>query len=174
VGQNGHPFKLTKLRSMRVDAEAQGARWAAKNDQRITRVGRLLRKTRIDELPQIVNVLLGDMSFVGPRPERPEFVADLTRQIPYFGARHSVKPGITGWAQVRFPYGASVSDSRRKLEYDLYYIKELFDISGCAHPAAYDSRGSVRPRCPLTVIHAEPHGGLRQRAGLPAAATSCK
>ena len=123
VGQNGRPFKLTKLRSMRVDAEAQGARWAAKNDQRITRVGRFLRKTRIDELPQIVNVLLGDMSFVGPRPERPEFVADLTRQIPYFGARHSVKPGITGWAQVRFPYGASVSDSRRKLEYDLYYIK---------------------------------------------------
>lgn len=123
VGQHGRLFKLTKLRSMRVDAEAGGARWAAKRDQRVTRVGYFLRKTRIDELPQIVNVLLGDMSFVGPRPERPEFVTQLTRQIPYFGARHSVKPGLTGWAQVRFSYGASLSDSRRKLEYDLYYIK---------------------------------------------------
>ncbi len=123
VGQNGRLFKLTKLRSMRVDAEAGGARWASEGDRRITPVGRFLRKTRIDELPQIVSVLLGDMSFVGPRPERPEFVSQLTRQIPYFSARHSVKPGITGWAQVRFPYGASVHDSRRKLEYDLYYIK---------------------------------------------------
>ena len=123
VGQNGRPFQLLKLRSMRVDAEAGGARWATKGDRRVTPVGRILRKTRIDELPQIVSVLLGDMSFVGPRPERPEFVSDLTRQIPYFAARHTVKPGITGWAQVRFPYGASVHDSRRKLEYDLYYIK---------------------------------------------------
>ena len=123
VGQNGRVFRLTKLRSMRVDAEAGGARWADKDDQRVTQVGKVLRKTRIDELPQIVSVLLGHMSFVGPRPERPEFVAQLTRQIPYFSARHSVKPGITGWAQVRFPYGASVHDSRRKLEYDLYYIK---------------------------------------------------
>lgn len=123
VGQHGRLFKLTKLRSMGVDAEAEGVRWASKGDRRITRVGNCLRKTRIDELPQIVNVLLGHMSFVGPRPERPEFVAQLTRQIPYYGARHSVKPGLTGWAQVRFPYGASVSDSRRKLEYDLYYIK---------------------------------------------------
>lgn len=123
VGQHGRLFKLTKLRSMRVDAEADGARWATRDDRRVTLVGRFIRKTRIDELPQIINVLLGDMSFVGPRPERPEFVAQLTRQIPYFAARHSVKPGITGWAQVRFPYGASVHDSRRKLEYDLYYIK---------------------------------------------------
>jgi lipopolysaccharide/colanic/teichoic acid biosynthesis glycosyltransferase len=114
---------LTKLRSMRVDAEAGGARWATRNDQRVTHVGKVLRKTRIDELPQVVSVLLGHMSFVGPRPERPEFVAQLARQIPYFSARHSVKPGITGWAQVRFPYGASVHDSRCKLEYDLYYIK---------------------------------------------------
>jgi sugar transferase (PEP-CTERM system associated) len=123
VGQNGRVFRLTKLRSMRVDAEAGGARWAAKDDRRVTQVGKVLRKTRIDELPQVVSVLLGHMSFVGPRPERPEFVAQLTRQIPYFSARHSVKPGITGWAQVRFPYGASVHDSRCKLEYDLYYIK---------------------------------------------------
>jgi sugar transferase (PEP-CTERM system associated) len=123
VGQNGRVFRLTKLRSMRVDAEAGGARWATRNDQRVTHVGKVLRKTRIDELPQVVSVLLGHMSFVGPRPERPEFVAQLARQIPYFSARHSVKPGITGWAQVRFPYGASVHDSRCKLEYDLYYIK---------------------------------------------------
>ncbi len=123
VGQHGHPFRLFKLRSMRIDAEAQGACWAAQNDRRVTRVGSFIRKTRIDELPQIINVLRGDMSFVGPRPERPEFVSELTREIPYFGARHSVKPGITGWAQVRYPYGASLQDSRRKLEYDLYYIK---------------------------------------------------
>lgn len=123
VGQHGRPFRLFKLRSMRVDAEAQGACWTAQNDSRVTRVGSFIRKTRIDELPQIISVLRGEMSFVGPRPERPEFVAGLSRQIPFFGARHSVKPGITGWAQVRYPYGASVQDSRRKLEYDLYYIK---------------------------------------------------
>lgn len=123
VGQHGRLFQLTKLRSMRVDAEAGGARWATQGDQRVTPVGKFLRKTRIDELPQIVSVLMGDMSFIGPRPERPEFVSQLTRQIPFYAARHSVKPGITGWAQVRFPYGASVHDSRRKLEYDLYYIK---------------------------------------------------
>lgn len=123
VGQHGRLFQLTKLRSMRVDAEADGVRWATQGDRRVTAVGKFLRKTRIDELPQIVSVLLGDMSFIGPRPERPEFVSQLTRQIPYYAARHSVKPGITGWAQVRYPYGASVHDSRRKLEYDLYYIK---------------------------------------------------
>lgn len=123
VGQHGRTFHLRKLRSMRVDAEAQGACWAAENDRRVTRVGGFIRKTRIDELPQIINVLRGEMSFVGPRPERPEFVSELTREIPFFGARHSVKPGITGWAQVRYPYGASIKDSRRKLEYDLYYIK---------------------------------------------------
>nr|ART38046.1 F114 [uncultured bacterium] len=123
VGQHGRTFLLCKLRSMRVDAESQGACWAAENDRRVTWVGGFIRKTRIDELPQIINVLRGEMSFVGPRPERPEFVSELTREIPFFGARHSVKPGITGWAQVRYPYGASIKDSRRKLEYDLYYIK---------------------------------------------------
>jgi sugar transferase (PEP-CTERM system associated) len=124
VGRYGEPFNLVKLRSMRDDAEAGGkAVWAAKNDDRITRVGRFIRMVRIDELPQTWCVLKGDMSFVGPRPERPEFVADLERQLPYFAERHMVKPGITGWAQVNFPYGASIDDARQKLEYDLYYAK---------------------------------------------------
>ena len=109
---------------MRQDAEADGkARWASTNDQRITRVGGFLRKTRIDELPQIWAVLKGDMSFVGPRPERPEFVKTLTEHIPFYDARHSVKPGVTGWAQVKFWYGGSVEDAIRKLEFDLYYVK---------------------------------------------------
>jgi lipopolysaccharide/colanic/teichoic acid biosynthesis glycosyltransferase len=124
VGRYGEPFNLVKLRSMRDDAEAGGkAVWAAKNDDRITRVGRFIRMVRIDELPQTWCVLKGEMSFVGPRPERPEFVADLERQLPYFAERHMVKPGITGWAQVNFPYGASIDDARQKLEYDLYYAK---------------------------------------------------
>ncbi len=124
VGRYGETFDLVKLRSMRADAEADGkAIWAAKNDDRVTRVGKFIRMVRIDELPQTWCVLKGDMSFVGPRPERPEFVADLEKQLPYFAERHMVKPGITGWAQVNFPYGASIDDARQKLEYDLYYAK---------------------------------------------------
>jgi sugar transferase (PEP-CTERM system associated) len=124
VGRANSPFEICKFRSMRPDAEKDGqARWAAGNDDRITRVGRVIRKLRIDELPQVFNVLKGEMSFVGPRPERPVFVEQLSEQIPFFMARHSIRPGITGWAQVRYPYGASVDDSRQKLQYDLYYLK---------------------------------------------------
>ncbi|MDO8862099.1 TIGR03013 family PEP-CTERM/XrtA system glycosyltransferase [Haliea sp. E1-2-M8] len=124
VGLNGVVFSVMKFRSMTVDAESDGkARWAAANDARVTRVGKLIRKLRIDELPQIFNVLAGNMALVGPRPERPEFVCELCREIPYFDNRHSVKPGITGWAQLNYPYGASVADARHKLEYDLYYVK---------------------------------------------------
>jgi sugar transferase (PEP-CTERM system associated) len=124
VGQGGRIFTLFKLRSMRVDAESDGTpHWAVANDGRTTWVGRILRKFRIDELPQIINVFNGDMSFVGPRPERPFFVDQLEKQIPYYSLRHSVKPGITGWAQVRHPYGASVDDAIEKLQYDLYYVK---------------------------------------------------
>ncbi len=109
---------------MRVDAEGDGvARWASANDSRITRVGRILRKLRIDELPQLFNVLSGEMSLVGPRPERPSFVAELKERIRFYDLRHSIKPGVTGWAQIRYPYGASVEDAERKLQYDLYYIK---------------------------------------------------
>jgi len=124
VGLHGRIFTILKFRSMRVDAETDGhPRWAAKSDPRVTRVGAIIRKLRIDELAQILNVLRGDMSFVGPRPERPFFVADLAKAIPYYAERHCVRPGITGWAQINFPYGASTEDSRRKLTYDLYYIK---------------------------------------------------
>ena len=124
VGLYGEPFELIKLRSMRQDAEVAGkAVWAQENDPRITRVGKWIRKLRIDELPQAWNVLTGDMSFVGPRPERPQFVADLETQLNYYAERHMVKPGITGWAQINYPYGASLEDSRHKLEYDLYYAK---------------------------------------------------
>lgn len=124
VGRAGQVFTLYKFRSMRTDAEKDGvARWASDGDPRVTRVGAFIRRTRIDELPQLYNVLRGDMSFVGPRPERPEFVVELCEQIPYFELRHYVKPGLTGWAQVRYPYGASADDARAKLEYDLYYIK---------------------------------------------------
>ena len=124
VGRDGQPITLLKFRSMRVDAERDGApRWAASGDPRVTRVGLLLRRFRIDELPQLVNVLRGDMSFVGPRPERPFFVAQLAESIPFYRERHSVKPGITGWAQVNYPYGASLDDARQKLAYDLYYVK---------------------------------------------------
>lgn len=123
VGLYGEPFTVIKLRSMRVDAEKDGAKWAEENDPRITRLGRFIRKVRIDELPQAWSVLKGQMSFVGPRPEVPSFVESLEEEIPFYGERHMVKPGITGWAQINYPYGASVEDSRCKLEYDLYYAK---------------------------------------------------
>ena len=124
VGLRGQCFNVIKFRSMRQDAEVDGkAVWATKQDNRVTRVGKFIRKTRIDELPQLLNVLKGDMSFVGPRPERPEFVSELSRAIPYYDLRHHVKPGITGWAQVSYPYGSSIKDAREKLQYDLYYLK---------------------------------------------------
>jgi sugar transferase (PEP-CTERM system associated) len=123
VGLNGRHFRIYKFRSMRQDAEKSGAQWATKNDARITRVGAFIRNTRLDELPQLYNVLSGSMSFVGPRPERPEFVTDLSQQIPYYDLRHKVKPGLMGWAQLKYPYGASVEDARNKLQYDLYYTK---------------------------------------------------
>ena len=133
VGRDGRPFVLLKFRSMRADAEkATGPVWATQNDPRITRVGRLIRKTRLDELPQLVNVIAGHMSIVGPRPEREHFVEDLAQKIPYFRQRHVVKPGLTGWAQINYRYGASFEDAVQKLQYDLYYIKNqslLFDLS---------------------------------------------
>lgn len=124
VGQYGKPFRLLKFRSMREDAEHDGKpQWAQKNDNRVTPVGSFIRLTRIDELPQILNVLRGEMSFVGPRPERPEFVAELNETIPYYRERHSIKPGITGWAQLCYPYGSSQTDAVEKLQYDLFYVK---------------------------------------------------
>mgnify|MGYP000176761275 CR=1 FL=1 len=124
VGLNGRLFNVIKFRSMRKDAESDGKpRWAVANDDRVTRIGRIIRKLRIDELPQLYCVLKGDMSMVGPRPERPFFVDNLTKQIPFYTVRHSVKPGVTGWAQVRYHYGASVDDAVHKLQYDLYYVK---------------------------------------------------
>ncbi len=131
IGLTGKIFFVYKFRSMREDAEHAGVQWASTNDDRITRIGRFIRKYRIDELPQLLNVLKGDMAFVGPRPERPEFVDLLQKNIPYFAERHRVKPGITGWAQLCFPYGASEEDSRTKLKYDLYYVKNhniIFDL----------------------------------------------
>ena len=123
VGLHGRPFVLLKLRSMRTDAEKDGAQWATVGDPRVTRLGRFIRKVRIDELPQTWSVLKGEMSFVGPRPEVPKFVGDLEDQLPFYAERHMVKPGITGWAQINYPYGASIEDARHKLEYDLYYAK---------------------------------------------------
>ena len=125
VGHNECVFELLKFRSMSVDAEPQGAVWALEDDPRVTRVGRFIRKTRIDEIPQMWNVLRGEMSFLGPRPERPEFVEELKNAIPYYSFRHSIKPGITGWAQVKYAYGASNTDAFEKLQYDLYYLKNL-------------------------------------------------
>lgn len=123
VGAHNRAFTIFKFRSMKVDAEKNGPTWASESDPRTTRIGRVIRKLRIDELPQFVNVLRGDMSFIGPRPERPVFVQELERQIPFYPQRHLIKPGLTGWAQIRYPYGASLEDAVEKLQYDLYYIK---------------------------------------------------
>jgi sugar transferase (PEP-CTERM system associated) len=123
VGKNGRTFVLAKFRSMRVDAEASGPVWASKKDDRTTRVGRIIRKVRVDEIPQFWNILKGEMSFVGPRPERPHFVAQLAEEIPFYEQRHLIAPGLTGWAQIKYPYGASIEDARQKLQYDLFYIK---------------------------------------------------
>jgi sugar transferase (PEP-CTERM system associated) len=125
VGLRGRPFSVIKFRTMRQDAEAAGAVWATKNDPRVTRLGRFMRTTRLDEIPQLWNVLRGEMGFVGPRPERPEFVQWLNSEIPFYELRHMIRPGITGWAQVRYQYGASLEETKQKLEYDLYYIKHL-------------------------------------------------
>jgi sugar transferase (PEP-CTERM system associated) len=132
VGWKSKPFEVLKFRSMRVDAEKSGALWAAIDDPRVTRLGRYLRKFRLDELPQFWNVIRGDMSFVGPRPERAVFVSELREQIPYYDERHSVRPGLTGWAQVQYPYGASIEDAYRKLEYDLFYLKNMSIFFDCA------------------------------------------
>ncbi len=132
VGENNKNFEVLKFRSMATDAEKNGAQWAQPGDKRITQVGRVIRKTRIDELPQLFNVLKGDMSFVGPRPERPEFVAGFNERIPFYCERHRVKPGITGWAQLCYPYGANENDTIQKLQYDLYYVKNyslFLDVS---------------------------------------------
>lgn len=131
VTQGGRVFHIMKLRTMRVNAEKAGAVWATERDPRVTRIGRFLRRTRLDELPQLINVLRGDMSFVGPRPERPEFTRELAGQLPLYNERHLVKAGLTGWAQINYPYGASLDDARSKLSYDLYYVKNfgiLFDL----------------------------------------------
>lgn len=123
VGKNGRVFRILKFRSMVTDAEKNGAQWASVNDSRITRVGRFIRKTRLDELPQMFNILKGEMSFIGPRPERAEFNKQIEAAVPYYNVRHLVRPGLTGWAQVLFPYGASIEDAREKLQYEIYYIK---------------------------------------------------
>jgi len=123
IGLNNKPFTILKLRSMYQDAEKDGAKWASKGDARITRVGKFIRKTRIDELPQCINILKGDMSFVGPRPERDVFIQELKKIIPFYDVRHIVKPGVTGWAQIKYRYGSSIEDAEEKLKYDLYYIK---------------------------------------------------
>jgi sugar transferase (PEP-CTERM system associated) len=160
VGRNGHPFTLYKFRSMRADAEAEtGPVWAQPGDSRVTPVGRFIRLTRLDELPQLWNVLIGEMSLVGPRPERPEFVEELTREIPFYGQRHVVQPGVTGWAQVRYKYGATKGDALEKLQYELFYIKNMslaLDlvimfhtiktmISGAEHGKAPIAENSVVP-----------------------------
>jgi lipopolysaccharide/colanic/teichoic acid biosynthesis glycosyltransferase len=145
VGRFGRTFRIWKLRTMRVDAEHSAAQWASDADPRRTPVGRVLRRTRLDEVPQVLNILLGEMSFVGPRPERPEFVAQLERQLPYYAWRHFVRPGLTGWAQINLPYGSSVDDARRKLGYDLYYVRHyslLTDLLIVLRTAAAGLRGA--------------------------------
>ncbi len=128
LGEDENPFLLFKFRSMRTDAEKDGPVWAKEDDDRVTRVGNFIRKTRLDEIPQLINIFKGDMSFVGPRPERKYFVDQLKKEIPFYDQRFSVRPGVTGWAQVRFPYGASVEDAKEKLQYELYYIKYLSSV----------------------------------------------
>ncbi|HYY42494.1 MAG TPA: TIGR03013 family XrtA/PEP-CTERM system glycosyltransferase, partial [Pyrinomonadaceae bacterium] len=123
VGKNGRPFTIMKFRSMRMDAEKDGRVWAQSGDDRTTRIGRIIRKIRVDEIPQFWNILKGEMNFVGPRPERPHFVKQLAAEIPFYEQRHLIAPGLTGWAQIKYPYGSSVEDARQKLQYDLYYIK---------------------------------------------------
>jgi lipopolysaccharide/colanic/teichoic acid biosynthesis glycosyltransferase len=124
VGKNGRTFEVLKFRSMKTDAEADGKPiWAASDDDRATRVGRVIRKIRVDEIPQFWNIIKGEMSFIGPRPERPHFVSQLAEEVPFYEHRHLVAPGLTGWAQIKYPYGASVEDARQKLQFDLFYIK---------------------------------------------------
>jgi lipopolysaccharide/colanic/teichoic acid biosynthesis glycosyltransferase len=145
VGRYGRLFRILKLRTMAVDAEDDGPQWSPRDDPRRTPVGRVLRRLRIDELPQVVNVFRGDMSFVGPRPERPEFVTQLERAIPYYSWRHLVRPGLTGWAQINHPYGSSMEDARRKLEYDLYYVRHASlatDLAVVLRTAAVALRGA--------------------------------
>jgi sugar transferase (PEP-CTERM system associated) len=131
VGMDGHAFNMIKFRSMGVDAEVNGVQMSAEDDHRVTAIGQILRKYRLDELPQIYNIIRGEMGFVGPRPERPEFVQQLIKRLPYYNERHNVKPGLTGWAQLKYPYGSTENDSLEKLKYDLYYIKHrsfMFDL----------------------------------------------
>ena len=145
VGRYGRTFRILKLRTMRVGAEAGAPQWASDDDPRRTAVGRLLRRTRLDEVPQLANILRGEMSFVGPRPERPAFVEELEQRLPYYAWRHFVRPGLTGWAQVNLPYGSSVEDARRKLEYDLYYVRHcslLTDLRIVLRTAAAAARGA--------------------------------
>jgi lipopolysaccharide/colanic/teichoic acid biosynthesis glycosyltransferase len=123
VGRFGVPFHIYKFRTMQADAEKNGAQWAKTNDARVTRLGKILRKTRLDETPQFFNILLGQMSFVGPRPERPEFEAQLEKELPFYTVRHLVRPGLTGWAQINYRYAASALDAKRKLQFDLYYVR---------------------------------------------------
>ncbi len=132
AGHKGREFELLKFRSMVQDAEKDGPRWAEQSDSRITRIGRMLRKTRLDEIPQLFNVLRGEMSLVGPRPERPYFCDQLEKEIPFYNLRHSIRPGLTGWAQVRFRYGASLDDAKGKLEFDLFYLKNMSLLVDCA------------------------------------------
>ncbi|MBV9494939.1 MAG: exopolysaccharide biosynthesis polyprenyl glycosylphosphotransferase [Acidobacteria bacterium] len=145
VGRFGRNFSIYKFRTMQVDAEKDGPVWAAKGDDRTTSVGAFLRKSRLDELPQLWNILLGQMSFVGPRPERPEFIAALEREIPFYQLRHLVPPGLTGWAQIRYRYGASIADAKRKLAYDLYYVRRYgltFDLAICLKTVVTMARGA--------------------------------
>jgi lipopolysaccharide/colanic/teichoic acid biosynthesis glycosyltransferase len=131
VGMDGHAFNMIKFRSMDVDAEVNGVQMSEEDDHRVTAIGQILRKYRLDELPQIYNIIRGEMGFVGPRPERPEFVQQLIKRLPYYNERHNVKPGLTGWAQLKYPYGSTENDSLEKLKYDLYYIKHrsfMFDL----------------------------------------------
>ena len=165
VGLYGQRFDVIKLRSMRTDAEVGGkAVWAEKDDPRVTRVGRIIRKLRIDELPQAWTVLKGEMSFVGPRPERPQFVADLEERLPYYAERHMVKPGITGWAQINYPYGASIEDARQKLEYRSLLRQELHALPRPADPAADGARGALAGGRAMSRLHRALEPCARRRA----------